>query len=399
MGWPLNTTLKRSLLPCVVAVVVSTQALGQSDCGAPVQTSFLGGFWFAGNPSDGQQQQTDIAWQYRRGSSLGPRLAGVVQPQWYASGCWGTPANSSLRPSVGPIANTNQLFSQLLKYDRPPSFNGLVVRPDAGSDVFAAFAPSTAVQISDISGACEMLDQASEGLIVQMTIETASGARSLVSPVLVGYTQTGSTTLKPVPGMLPLTLSPGDRLVIRAGLAGNPHEDWGNLNASISFTGGPVLLLTPRSVYTTECDQVGLQVVAVGSGSLSYSWEHESLDTPDEFDTLFNGPSPGGSIVTGAASPNLQIIGPTNPDRGAYRCQVSGPCTTVTAGPVSVDLCPVDFNCDGFLDFFDFVGYVSCFEGDCPPGRTADFDGDGFADFYDLSDFATAFQAGCPDAP
>ena len=58
--------------------------------------------------------------------------------------------------------------------------------------------------------------------------------------------------------------------------------------------------------------------------------------------------------------------------------------------------CPADFNGDGFLDFFDYDAFVSCFEeGVCPPGRSADFNGDGFADFFDYDAFVEAFEAGC----
>lgn len=58
--------------------------------------------------------------------------------------------------------------------------------------------------------------------------------------------------------------------------------------------------------------------------------------------------------------------------------------------------CPADFNEDGFLDFFDYDDYVTCFEtGACPPGRTADFNGDDFVDFFDYDAFVTAFSDGC----
>jgi len=58
--------------------------------------------------------------------------------------------------------------------------------------------------------------------------------------------------------------------------------------------------------------------------------------------------------------------------------------------------CPADFNGDGFLDFFDFDDFVSCFESEiCPPGKTADFNGDGFADFFDFDEFIGAFARGC----
>ena len=58
--------------------------------------------------------------------------------------------------------------------------------------------------------------------------------------------------------------------------------------------------------------------------------------------------------------------------------------------------CPADFNGDGFIDFFDYDAFVSCFEaGVCPPGRSADFNGDGFADFFDYDAYVGAFEAGC----
>jgi hypothetical protein len=58
--------------------------------------------------------------------------------------------------------------------------------------------------------------------------------------------------------------------------------------------------------------------------------------------------------------------------------------------------CPADFNDDGFLDFFDYIDYVECFENSiCPPGKTADFNGDGFVDFFDYADFVLGFETGC----
>ncbi len=63
----------------------------------------------------------------------------------------------------------------------------------------------------------------------------------------------------------------------------------------------------------------------------------------------------------------------------------------------SPPICPADFDSDGFVDFFDFDLFVSCFEDaeTCPPGKSADFDGDGFVDFFDFDAFVAAFEAGC----
>ena len=66
------------------------------------------------------------------------------------------------------------------------------------------------------------------------------------------------------------------------------------------------------------------------------------------------------------------------------------------ADGINLPGCRADFNADGFLDFFDYIDYVTCFEtGSCPAGTTADFNGDDFVDFFDYSDFVDAFETGC----
>ncbi|QOI99738.1 MAG: PEP-CTERM sorting domain-containing protein [Phycisphaeraceae bacterium] len=58
--------------------------------------------------------------------------------------------------------------------------------------------------------------------------------------------------------------------------------------------------------------------------------------------------------------------------------------------------CIADFNADGFVDFFDFLDFVECFEGvACPPDASPDIDGDGFVDFFDFIAFVDAFEIGC----
>ena len=240
-----------------------------------------------------------------------------------------------------------------------------------------------------------MLDHNSEGVGVEIYARVAGRTVSLVPLKKVMYTPSGSAPISAVFGTLPLRLGPGDQLVLRATLMGEPQDDWCNVNFAIGFSGGPILLLAPRSVFTTECDQVGLQAIVAGSGPLSYRWQRSTVDQPDEYVDVQNGPTPGGSIITGATQSTLRVVGPTNPDRGSYRCLVTGSCAQVLAGPADVQLCPADFNCDGLLDVADYIEFEACLEGDCTPGRTADFNGDGFADIYDLSEFVAAFEVGC----
>jgi hypothetical protein len=54
--------------------------------------------------------------------------------------------------------------------------------------------------------------------------------------------------------------------------------------------------------------------------------------------------------------------------------------------------CYADFNEDGVLDLFDFLGFVNGFNGGS--GR-ADCDGDRVWDLFDFLCFVNAFNAGC----
>ncbi len=123
---------------------------------------------------------------------------------------------------------------------------------------------------------------------------------------------------------------------------------------------------------------------------------------------------------------NLEIVGPTGDEvnGGWIRKTLALPASVTTANfrirfsaedinaasvveagfdGISVEVldctvvpCDADFNGDGFVDFFDFDDYVSCFEGvSCPNGQDADFNDDGFVDFFDLDDFVSTFEAGC----
>jgi uncharacterized protein (TIGR03790 family) len=90
--------------------------------------------------------------------------------------------------------------------------------------------------------------------------------------------------------------------------------------------------------------------------------------------------------------------GATGSDQVTFRITTPSGSSTATVNLVYATSLPclADFNRDGFVDFFDFDDYVSCFEGTaCPPGETADFNDDGFVDFFDFDDYSLAFTQGC----
>lgn len=89
---------------------------------------------------------------------------------------------------------------------------------------------------------------------------------------------------------------------------------------------------------------------------------------------------------------------------GAHTYNSTAGITTVFSGggryltlvSTTTPACPPDFNGDGFLDFFDYDEYVTCFETNvCPPGKTADFNNDSFVDFFDYDAYVEAFETGC----
>jgi len=65
----------------------------------------------------------------------------------------------------------------------------------------------------------------------------------------------------------------------------------------------------------------------------------------------------------------------------------------VQVSTTPIDLCDVDINCDGNLDFFDISAFLAAFTLMDP---RADFTGDGEFDFFDISAFLAQYQSGCP---
>lgn len=58
-----------------------------------------------------------------------------------------------------------------------------------------------------------------------------------------------------------------------------------------------------------------------------------------------------------------------------------------------INLCAVDLNCDGNLDFFDVSEFITAYNAMDP---RADFTGDGMFDFFDVSAYIAQYNAGCP---
>jgi hypothetical protein len=91
-----------------------------------------------------------------------------------------------------------------------------------------------------------------------------------------------------------------------------------------------------------------------------------------------------GIVVTAAEFRGSLFVG------GSFTLASGVPSSRIARwGPPS---CPVDFDHNGFVDFFDYLDYLTAFEGGDP---AADLNGDGFIDFFDYLDFVNVFEVGC----
>ncbi|MFG0245078.1 MAG: GC-type dockerin domain-anchored protein [Phycisphaerales bacterium JB052] len=58
-----------------------------------------------------------------------------------------------------------------------------------------------------------------------------------------------------------------------------------------------------------------------------------------------------------------------------------------------IEVCAVDLNCDGAVNFFDISEFIAAYTAMDP---RADFTGDGLFNFFDVSAFIGLYSAGCP---
>ena len=113
----------------------------------------------------------------------------------------------------------------------------------------------------------------------------------------------------------------------------------------------PTVLSATGSFVVEENNDVTLEVKAVGSAPLSYTWTLNG--TPLTDDARFHG----------TGTPTLQIFGVQQTDIGLYSCTVSSPfgITATTPAVLAVTsprLCPADINADTVIDFADIEAFV-----------------------------------------
>lgn len=175
--------------------------------------------------------------------------------------------------------------------------------------------------------------------------------------------------------------------------------------ATVTFEQGTTITEQPVSVVGCQGSFASVFSVAVSnSAELTSQWEVADASTPESFSAVNDGPTvmPDGRVVnfSGAQGQFLGMVAGRIAAGSEYllRCQFISPCGNATSETVTFSVCPADFNCDNFLDFFDYDAFVACFEGgDCPnfDPMSADVNGDEFVDFFDYDAFVGLFESGC----
>jgi hypothetical protein len=154
--------------------------------------------------------------------------------------------------------------------------------------------------------------------------------------------------------------------------------------AGVDWYSPPSITTQPEPTEVCKSGTIVLNAITPG-GDLTYRWARSTGGSG--FVNLSDN-----ARVSGSTTPTLTITDARQGDQGTYRLRVFGSCgPTVDSTLVGVTVNAADFNCDGFLDFTDFDGFVAAFE---EGGDAADFNGDGFLDFTDFDEFVSAFENG-----
>ena len=216
----------------------------------------------------------------------------------------------------------------------------------------------------------------------------------------------GSVNKFLIDGVVYATLPPGPADTVNSSYAGfgidsrysgPTQSEW----QSVRFVkqSKPVIAVQPQSVETCFSNPAAFAVVAPAGGLPTYQWQWEMPD--GTWVDVVEGANEYDSVPQFSASdPHAYDFGVCCYRPGLvtipFRCVLTLSCGELTSDVATLTIKSADFNGDGFVDFFDFTDFATCFEGgECPPGTTADVNGDGLVDFFDFTDFVTVFETGC----
>ncbi|MFO0830734.1 MAG: immunoglobulin domain-containing protein [Phycisphaerales bacterium] len=380
-----------SVVAASVAGLVLCAGVSRAQCVGTTTLSLFDAYRSSPRPVTGEAQLPGTAWHFHRGSEDGPLLAGLSLG---GLPCWGSPQAAYGIPVVGPVCSPTSGVNEWTA-GRAATFNGVFAHPGnvPTEDNIIVFSAQGGGTLSSFQLQTELMGSISDGVQLSARVVRAGGGTVTLIPAQAVAQTSSSFTFDAAAGLFPLTLAPGDRVVVRSNQGGAPFEDWQNLDVRIGFSGPPVIVSQPHEQTQCAPTSAAFGVVARGNGSLSYQWMRDGLP-------LSNGATPWGSVISGAQGDHLMITGPTGADRGHYACSVTSPCGTTVSGAAYLSACQcIDFNNDSlFPDTADIDDFLTVFSGGpCSTGACSDidFNADGlFPDTADIDAFLSVFSGG-----
>ena len=207
--------------------------------------------------------------------------------------------------------------------------------------------------------------------------------------------------MHPTTGEVIFTDTDGSRLVR---LVGNAYVPGASLANGARIRGLAWAFLPPKVqpiAPVSICPGGSVSIPAIVPGTPPYTnvWEVESPVGSGTFVPITNGTftEAGSGMTFIAAATDSQALQISNLQPGSrgpvlvLRLRTSNSCGE-SSGTTTRTYCPPDVNCDGVLDLFDYLDFVTAFSGNEP---SSDFNADTVIDFFDYLDFVEAFAAGC----
>lgn len=387
-----------------VVAAAATSCLGQGPQGAcPSYTTSLLSTWDRTAPQSlNDTQHPDAAWRY-----LAARDGGVPL-QIFRFGSqplsWGDLNQPFSIPAFGPRYSPTPARNQVQIFRRNPSFEGLYFHPGNDTiDLQAVFAPAANTTLFSFTLQGEHLGNFSPDSNVQAYVLRANGTRVTLVPTTTLIALAPAVTRSPAPGVLPIVLASGDRVIVSSNSGNSPFEDWVNLNATMTLNGAPVFIAPPKP--TTLCaggDSTTLSVVVDGAAPLQYRWQRRDVAPNSPWVNLANGPLLLGGVpvatVSGATTSSVQFsrdaFGTSFLNlTGYFRCVVSDACLLASNSPEAlIRFCVGDFNCDDAIDGDDVIAFFSSWDLGLPD---ADMNGDQSVDGDDVIAFFAAWDTQC----
>jgi hypothetical protein len=140
------------------------------------------------------------------------------------------------------------------------------------------------------------------------------------------------------------------------------------------------------SIHVQPADQIAC------AGTASFSVRMNDASRTPIYSWSRDGQPIDANLNPSAATARLVLTNVTPADAGPYVCLIAYSCGGAATREAFLTVCPADYNCDGFTDFFDYDTFAAAYELGNPD---ADFNGDGFLDFFDYDDYVAAFEQGC----